>query len=131
MTTPDLVDQALADMRAGRRVLIVTPTNDAAASMRDQFSARLAAGESVRSTGGHCYRVTTQGGGWIEFRSYISIRNGGVRGMTLDRIYVDHTELHRELMPALVTARDGGKIVHYTGRSLAEDIGPDLDLIIF
>lgn len=131
MTTPDLVDQALADMRAGRRVLIVASSNVAAASMRHRFVERLVAGESVSSPGSSHHRVSRHGDGWIAFISYTSIRLGGGRGMELDRIYVDETELHRELMPALATARDGGKIVHYTGRSLAEDLGPDLDLIIF
>jgi hypothetical protein len=111
MNGTDLIARVLADMRTGCRVLVVAPTADAARAMHEQAAARLATGELARRSA--TVRITRNDGGWIEFRSYVSVRGGATRGMSLDRVYVDHTELCAILAPCLVTSRDGAGIVHY------------------
>ncbi|MGY4098058.1 hypothetical protein ACW2Q0_00595 [Nocardia sp. R16R-3T] len=102
-----ILDQALADMRAGRRVLLIAPSAVAVTRLVDKALPLLRAGESARQ------RPATITGdrGWIQLRPYPTSRDSG-RGLTLDRIYFDHSELYELLAPALSFATNGDRIVH-------------------
>lgn len=110
MSDPDLIDQALADMRAGRRVLVIAPSDTTRRDLRNRIAARLTESETVRRSG-NCDRVTAPGDGWIEIRGYTSVRHGACLGIRLDRVYVDHSELSAELALRLAAPRSTD-IVH-------------------
>ncbi|MGI5222185.1 hypothetical protein [Nocardia sp. CA-290969] len=110
MNAPDLTALALADMRAGRRVLVIAPSSSTAKALRDRMTAQLADGETARNANGN-HRITSAGPGWIEIRGYTSVRLGACRGVVLDRVYVDHSELTTELAMRLGSSRSAD-IVH-------------------
>jgi hypothetical protein len=105
------VDRALTDMRDGLAVLVIAGSNIDARRLFDQAAEKLNVdGEAGR------WRdelITSPTGGRIYFRTYAgAVRCGAVRGLTLDSVYVDHSELERQVAPCFVTSPTGGEIVH-------------------
>ncbi|MFE7746858.1 hypothetical protein, partial [Nocardia sp. NPDC057455] len=70
-------------------------------------------GEKAYKASG-CERITAPDGGRIHFRIYGSVVHGGAcRGLSVDRVYVDHSDLHASLAPCLLLAPDGlANVVH-------------------
>jgi hypothetical protein len=102
-----ILEQALADMRDGRRVLLIAPSAAAVTRLGYKALPLLRAGESARQRPA----TITGGRGMIHLRPYPTSRESG-RGLTLDRVYFDHSDLYEALLPALSFAIDGGRIVH-------------------
>ncbi|MGV9666948.1 hypothetical protein [Nocardia niigatensis] len=103
---------ALADMREGHRVLIVAANRDAVAHMVGVARGKLLDGERLRRSAGS-EEITSTAGGWIRFACYTSATHGAGRGLTLDRIHLDHSALWDELAPTLSTAALGATITHH------------------
>ncbi len=76
----------LNDMRQGRRVIVLTATQQAARLAFEQVAAQAAADEKARRTNG-CERITAANGtGWIAFGS---TRGTQHRGTTADVVFLD------------------------------------------
>ncbi|GAB3211321.1 hypothetical protein [Nocardia tengchongensis] len=101
------IDRALADMRDGLRVLLVAPTNDAISKLLAEASEKLREGETIRKSAGG---TITGSGGWIRFCLYLNPADG--RGLTVDRVYVDHADLWKRLAPTMSGSTNGPVITH-------------------
>lgn len=100
MTTPS-VAAALADMREGRRVLVIAPGRQAVVELWATACGVLVDGErSYRSVGAE--RIARKAGGWIMFRTY----GAGVRGLELDSVYIDNTAMFTAMSPTLSAAAE-------------------------
>ncbi|WP_280371135.1 hypothetical protein [Nocardia wallacei] len=103
---PSTVDRALADMREGRKVMViaVVPNHDGLTPLLNKAVDQLLDGERAYSSRDNA-RITAPGGGWIAFRTVGGIQGGGGRGLELDRVYIDHAELMRRIAPAVMGDR--------------------------
>lgn len=98
-----VVDKALADMREGRRVMVIALARNATrlTQLLDEARGKLHADEWAQHSAQQS-RIARRGGdGLIEFRTFGSIVQGGGRGLTLDRVYIDHAALVEEIGPAV------------------------------
>ncbi|MFD6357930.1 hypothetical protein [Nocardia tengchongensis] len=120
---PTIIDQALADMRAGLRVLIVAPSDDAITTLLTKAMEQLREGERAQRShqtplvfarparrSDQDATLSGSDGGWIRFCRYMN--RAAARGFTVDRIYVDHAELWDRLAPTMVGSIDGPVITH-------------------
>lgn len=107
-----VVDGVLADLAAGRRVLVVSQTvNQGRYAFDDIVSALQDAGRHddviVRRANG-AQRIEDRRGGWVRFCSVAS----SARGMTADVVFIDADptiEQLADLMP--VVASTGGEVI--------------------
>ena len=100
----DTVERALAEMRAGRRVLVLTLTEPGARAMHDRAAALLTDGETARrGVSARQNTVHRQAGGRLEFAP-IGSAASQCRGLTLDTVYVDHDELRAMTAPAMMSS---------------------------
>jgi len=100
---------ALADMRKGRRVLMVTATKEGARALLDEARALLTTGERGHRAAS-VLAVYRNGGGQIRFAPIVTVR-AGYLGMAVDTVLVDRTvpvdtELREALAPAQCTSTD-------------------------
>ena len=103
-----VLDLALADMRDGRRVMLIVEDSDAIRATIAEARRKLAEGEQARSVRP---RITGRDGGWIVVCTRRTPGTG--RGLSLDRVYFDHTRLYREIAPCMVTSTaPGPRFVH-------------------
>lgn len=107
-----ILDAALADMREGRRVVLISANREAIGRLIGSARAKLLPGEKLlRSVGNG--EITRVGGGLIRFLGYTGTTRGVGRGMTVDRVHVDHSVLWDELAPMLATAAPGLTVTHH------------------
>ncbi|VFA94760.1 Uncharacterised protein [Nocardia farcinica] len=97
----DTVERALAEMRAGRRVLVLTMTEPGARAMHDRAAALLTDGERARRSG---LSVTSAADRGRLMFATIRTAPARFRGNELDSVYVDHDELRRAAAPAMMTS---------------------------
>lgn len=110
-----MLDYALEDMRHGARVMLILPSDRAIDAAIFEARTKAEAGERVRR---RHPRIDRSLGGSIVLSIYSRFSVSG-RGLTLDRIYVDHSELYLQLAPCMATstAVRNPRFVH----------GPELD----
>lgn len=103
-----VVDGALADMRAGKRVVIAAESVAHARHCFHEFADRAVEGETVRRANGQ-ERIEHPSTGLILFRS---VRGNALRGLTADVVYLDadaSPEQMAEVLP--VVASSGGEVI--------------------
>ena len=105
----DIVDKALADMREGRKVLVVSADEPGIARLFDLFAEGAEAGERVYRAA-HRQRIERGAGGRITFATYGGART--LRGIDLDSVYLDHSRVREALMPNLCTSAEP-RLQHY------------------
>ncbi|MFD3748343.1 hypothetical protein [Nocardia sp. NPDC058633] len=99
-----LLDQALADMRAGLNVAYVATSGKALSRIDYLARERLVDGERMGRR-----MISGSGDGTVTFCLYSSIP----RGIVLDRAYFDHSDVYDEIAPCMATsAASGPRFVH-------------------
>ncbi len=104
------VARVLADMRNGRRVLVLSDTQHTARHAFAEVAAHAADGEKIRRTAGAERIIAANGPGWIAFGSS---RGNRFRGITADVIVVDgHApDSLDHILPAVMTS-PVGEVIH-------------------
>ena len=98
-----LLDQALADMRAGLQVAYVATSGKALDLINHLARKQLGDGERVGR------RMISNGEGTVTFCLYSSIP----RGYEFDRAYLDHSDVYKVLAPTMSTSTaPGPRFVH-------------------
>ena len=101
-----VLDLALADMRAGRRVALVVSNGQALDRIAWQAHQLSRPGETVTQ------RMISSGTGMIRFFLYANA-SGAMRGLEVDRVYFDHSDVHTNLAPTMCTSTaPGPRFVH-------------------
>lgn len=101
-----VVDGILADMRAGRRVLVVAQTVRMARFAFNEVAAAAVEGETVRRANGR-ERITHPDGGWIRF---CSVSGHGARGLAADVVFIDADPTMEQLAELVPVAASGGEV---------------------
>lgn len=105
-TGVQIVDDALADMRSGRSVLVVASDAPTAKKLFDAARSQLELGETARRPS-----ITHSNGGWISFEHHGTVQ-AAVRGLQLDRVYFDHSAAMEAVVGAMIGS-DSPLIRHY------------------
>jgi hypothetical protein len=104
----DIVDQALADMREGRRVLVISANESGVIDLLNAMTERTLSSERAYRAAHH-RRIESRTGGTIRFATYA---HAAVRGLTLDSVYFDHSRIMAEVAPAMCTSAEP-RVQHY------------------
>ncbi|MGW6699626.1 hypothetical protein [Nocardia sp. NPDC055049] len=101
-----VLDQALADMRAGQNVALIASTGRTLDRIHDQSRKLLRDGERIGR------RMISNGTGSVTLSLYASSPSA-LRGLEVDRAYFDHSDIHAVLAPTMCTSTaPGPRFVH-------------------
>lgn len=99
----------LADVRAGKRVLVVAGSNTLArVALWDVTGQGLSSDEKVHRSNGR-EKIESPSGGWARFRSV----HGSVRGLTADVVLLDTVASDEELaeLKLCIASAPGGEVI--------------------
>lgn len=105
-----ILDQALADMRMGRAVLLVVSSAADIDAVLDEAASLAYESERITRTNGNAGIADAEHPGHIAVRPYASADKS--RGDAWARVYFDHTGIHARLAPALSTSKFGRRTIH-------------------
>ncbi len=100
-------DGVLADMRAGRRVIVFSRGHLAARELLASFAEHVRDGERVYRTHGSERVEARNSGGWVRFMSIAA----GVRGLSADVVVLDTQPSPQQLEEIVPITSVGGEVM--------------------